>query len=61
MSKRNYYQSQLSLNSHDPWKTWQTIVSLIKGKEKGLTFPDELIYPVNQQPTSDKQLKNKQK
>jgi len=27
--------------------------SLIKGKEKGLTSPDELINPVNQQPTND--------
>ena len=53
MSKRNYCQSQLSSNSHNPRKTWQLINSLIKGKEKGLTSPDELINPVNQQPTND--------
>jgi len=46
MSKRNYYQSQLSSNSRNPRKTWKLINSLIKGKEKGLTSPDELINPV---------------
>ena len=53
MSKRNYYQSQLSSNSHDPRKTRKLKNSLIKGKEKGLTPPDEQINPVNQQPTND--------
>jgi len=53
ISKRNYYQSQLSSNSHNRQKTWKLINSLIKGKEKGLTSPDELINPVNQQHTND--------
>ena len=34
-------------------ETWKLINSLIKGKEKGLTCPDELINPVNQQRTND--------
>jgi len=50
MSKRNYDQSQLSSNSHNPRKTWKLINSLIKGKEKGLMSPDELINPVIQEP-----------
>jgi len=45
MSKRNYYESQLSSNSHDPRKTWKLINSPIKGNEKGLTSLDELINP----------------
>jgi len=46
MSKRNYYQSQLSSNSRNPRKTWKLINSLIKGKEKGSMSPNELINPV---------------
>jgi len=52
-SRRNYYQSPVSSNSHDPRKTWNLINFLIKGKEKGSTSPDELIHLVNQQPTND--------
>jgi len=53
MSKRIYCQSQLSSNSHNPRKIWKLINYLIKGKEKSLTSPNELINPVNQQPTND--------
>ena len=53
MSERNYYQPQLSSNSHDPRETWKLINCLIKSKEKSLMSPDKLINPVNQQPTND--------
>jgi len=53
MSKRNYYQSQLSSNSHNSRKTWKLINSLSKRQGKGLTSPDELMNPVNQQTTND--------